>query len=132
VGSSSAVYLHVHTLIRPGKEVENRGNGCVLLHGPETVLQLDPKIPMTNSADEREGRVLSLGNRTSVVLPHGQTGSSMTIVKQLLCFANVSPERQALYKEALLQRLAQGPGVVPVVDIQFIEVSDDAGAVEPV
>ncbi len=59
-------------------------------------------------------RVLCRGNRTevSVFLNDGKP----LVEKRLLDFANVSTERTALYYEALLQKAADGPGVVPIID----------------
>lgn len=50
-------------------------------------------------------------------------GSEAVVEKRLLDFANVSTERTALYIEALLQKAASGPGVVPIVDERFSHVT---------
>lgn len=65
---------------------------------------------------------LSRGNRTEVTaLFHG---SDAIVEKRLLDFANVSTERTALYHEALLQKAASGPGVVPIVDPRLSHVTE--------
>lgn len=72
---------------------------------------------------------LSRGNRTEVTVHF--RGSVAIVEKRLLDFANVSTERTALYYEALLQKVASGPGVVPIVDERFREVSKLHDANEP-
>lgn len=66
--------------------------------------------------------VLSRGNRTEVVV-HYQ-GADAVVEKRLLDFANVSTERTALYYEALLQKAASGPGIVPIVDARVSHVNE--------
>ncbi len=58
-------------------------------------------------------RVLCRGNRTVVSVVEG---GRPVVRKRLHDFANVSSERVALYYEALIQRAANGPGVVPIID----------------
>lgn len=60
-------------------------------------------------------RVLVDGNRTRIVLC-SRAGSSL-IRKELRSFADVSIERHTLYREAYLQHLARGPGIVPVLGV---------------
>jgi serine/threonine protein kinase len=56
--------------------------------------------------------LLLRGNRTEVTLE--VTRDRSRVRKQLRDFANVSSERRALYREAHLQWLSRGPGVVSV------------------
>lgn len=64
---------------------------------------------------------LSRGNRAEVAVVFRSSGA--VVEKRLLDFANVSTERTALYYEALLQKAASGPGVVPVVDARLSHVT---------
>lgn len=66
--------------------------------------------------------ILSRGNRTEVAV-HFRDREAV-VEKRLLSFANVSTERTSLYYEALLQKAASGPGVVPVVDERLRHVSE--------
>lgn len=52
------------------------------------------------------------GNRSEIIL--AGTPEGLWVEKRLLSFADVSPERAALFQEALMQRRAEGPGVIPV------------------
>lgn len=65
---------------------------------------------------------LRRGNRTEVAVIF--SGSHAIIEKRLLDFANVSTERTALYNEALLQKAAAGPGVVPILDQRLNHVAE--------
>jgi serine/threonine protein kinase len=57
-------------------------------------------------------KLLRSGNRTAIYLI--QSGESRCVEKRLQPFADVSPERQRLAREARLQFLCAGPGVVPL------------------
>jgi serine/threonine protein kinase len=62
------------------------------------------------------------GNRTEIILDRGPiagceavpTEEPPLVQKRLLAFANVSTERHALFREAVMQCLGKGPGVIPV------------------
>src|SRR5690606_126611 len=61
--------------------------------------------------------ILCRGNRTEIAVTF-QNGRPL-VEKRLLSFADVSTERLALYQEAVLQKAAQGRGVVPIIDERF-------------
>lgn len=56
------------------------------------------------------------GNRTEILLFATNDGapSASCVEKRLLAFADVSTERHLLFREAIMQRLGGGPGVIPV------------------
>lgn len=56
------------------------------------------------------------GNRTEIILTDGpEPADGPYVEKRLLAFANVSTERHALFREAVMQCLGKGPGVIRVI-----------------